>query len=197
MAWYDDWFFEIVHALNLHKPPLSSVFLIFISIFITFFSATVTKLLINSNELNRFRSLQKEFNERKSKAIKDKDPKLWITVKYHEADMTEIQQSMMVKQLIPQIVISFTFIAFFGILRRSMGDESLNLTPDRGGIVAVLPFKIPSTFPLIGGWFSQYALDPNLSAAGFGFWYFLSAIFTSFLLNRIFGIDPRRQMGMG
>ncbi|RMG26956.1 MAG: DUF106 domain-containing protein [Methanobacteriota archaeon] len=196
MAWYDDWFFEIVHALNLHKPPLSSIFLIFVSIFISFFSAGVTRLLINTKELNRLQTLLKEFNERKSKAIREKDPKLWISVKYHEADMTEVQQSMMMKQIIPQIIISVTFIVFFGILRRSMGDPSLNLTPDRGGIVAILPFRIPSSIPLIGGWFSQYANDPNLSAAGFGFWYFLSAIFTSFLLTRIFGINPRRQMGM-
>ncbi len=196
MAWYDDWFFEIVHALNFHKPPLSSIFLVLVSIFITYFSGFVSNLLINSKEIKRLQQMQKEFNDRKSEAIGKKDPKLWITVKYHEAGMVEIQQQMTMKQLLPQLVISFFFIIFFGILRKSMGDPSLNAEPDRGGIVAVLPFHIPRSFPLIGNWFSSYVMDPNLSAAGFGFWYFLSAIFTSFLLSRIFGVDPRRKMGL-
>ncbi len=195
MAWYDDALILVVHTLHLHKPPLAPIFLILVSVFINYLSGLITKLLVNQRELERYRKILMDFNQKKSKAMSEQDPKLWIAVKYYEMDMTEIQQQMMFKQMIPQLVMSGVFIGIFGLLRRIMGDGSLNLTPDRGGIVAVLPFKIPESTPIIGDWFSLYALDPTLSAAGFGFMYFMSAIFTSFILNRIFGVNPRQTMG--
>ena len=67
------------------------------------------------------------------------------------------------------------------------------------GVTAVLPFQVPEWFPLIGSWFSPFSADPNLSVAGFGFWYFLSAIVTSTLVQKLFGINisGMKNPGMG
>lgn len=195
MAWYDDWFIELVQMLNLNRPPLSTVFLILVSVGVTYFSAGVTNLLTNAKEMNRINDIIAEHAANKKKAIQEKDAKLWIKVKHNEDTITEIQSSITMKRMLPQIVVIGTFAVIFGVLHRAMGILEYNNTPNRGKVLAVLPFYVSKNIPLIGNWFSEYAGNTHLSVAGFGVWYFLSAIVTSVILSKGFGVNPRANMG--
>ena len=74
------------------------------------------------------------------------------------------------------------------------GNALCTETSDSCGGVAVLPFNAIDA-PLIGGWFSPYVLDPSISIAGFGFWYFLTAVVTSNFFLKVLGINLRGMQG--
>ncbi len=185
---------DLIVNLNLHQPPLAMIFLIFVSVFITYLSAWLTKLFVNQEEMKRINKILMDHEEFKKEVRETQNPKLYVKLKYNETRIQEINQRMAMKRIVPQLMITIPFFIIFGFLRGVMGNPALNLTPDRGGIVSVMPFGVPSSFPLIGGWFSQYMFLPELSAAGFGSMYFLSAVVTSTLLLRIFGVNPRGDM---
>jgi len=182
---------DIILNLHLHEPPYAMIFLIFVSVFITYLSAWLTKLFLNEEEMKRINETVSKHQKLKSEVLEKQDPKLFVKLKYNETRIQQINQSMAMKRIIPQLMVTVPFFIIFGFLRNVMGNSSLNLTPDRGGIVAVLPFGVPISFPLIGGWFSQYIALPAISVAGFGSMYLLSASVTSTLLSKILGLNPR------
>ena len=186
-----DFLHDIIVNLNLHQPPLAMIFLIFVSVFISYLSAWLTKLFVNQEEMKRINEIIGAHEKLKSEVRETQNPKLFVKLKYNETRIQEINQRMAMKRIVPQLMVTIPFFIIFGFLRGVMGNKDLNLTPDRGGIVSVLPFGVSPSFPLIGSWFSSFKYLPDLSAAGFGSMYFLSAIVTSTVLLRIFGVNPR------
>jgi uncharacterized membrane protein (DUF106 family) len=191
VSWYDDWFVQIIQTLNFHKPPLAMIFLVLVAVGVTFFSIGMSKLLVNMKEIERLSYIKIQHDKERDEAIRDNDGKKWIRVKYRESYIQQVQRDMMMKRMVPQFVIIIPFILIFTTLRGAMGIFELNATPDRGGILAVLPFKVHSWYPIIGGWFSELSVDNALSVAGFGSIYFLTAIFTTMLLTKVIGINPK------
>ncbi len=190
-----EWLHDFIILIGWNRPPWASFFLVLVIVLITILSNWLTKLLVNQRDLNRYTTVTNQFKGMQSALSKTKDPKLWVEIKNRSKSIDELNQRFMFKRLIPQVVISGMYIFVFSFFRGVMGDPTLNLTPARGGVVAILPFQIPSWIPFIGGWFSQYALDPRLSVAGFGSWYLIAAMFTSsVLLPRIFGYQAQRMM---
>ena len=187
--WYNAWFVNLVKGSAITHPPIAAFFLVIISIFTSLLSAFVTRKLVDMEELNKFQKQINRHNKLKNKARDTADKLLWAKVQSKDKRITELQQKIMMKRMLPQLFLSLPFIAIFTTLRGSIGDRYLNLTPDRGGVVAVFPFQIPSWFPLFGGWVSRYISLTELSAVGFGFMYFLSAIVSSTLIQKIFGIN--------
>ncbi|RMG37595.1 MAG: DUF106 domain-containing protein [Methanobacteriota archaeon] len=189
-SWYNRWVLDVVSEDSFWvRPPGSAIILVFVSMASSLVSAFLTRKLLDMEEMNRIRKQIQDHQKLKKRAMETADKKLWQKVQAKDNHINTLQQKMMLKQMLPQLVLFLPLIAIFTTLRLVMGDFSLNLTPDRGAIVAVLPFRIFPQTPLIGKWFSQYVEDPNLSAAGFGFWYFLSAIMSSAIIQRVLGIN--------
>ena len=188
-AWYSAWFIDLAKGSSITHPPAAAFFLVVISIFTSLLSAFVTRKLVNLEELNKYQKQISKHNKLKNKARETADKQLWTRVQARDKRISGLQQKIMMKRMLPQLFLSLPFIAIFTTLRGVMGDKYLNLIPDRGGIVAVLPFQFPEWIFFIGGWFSRYVSIPEISAAGFGFMYFLSAIISSTLIQRIFGIN--------
>lgn len=189
-SWYNSWVLDVVSEDSFWvRPPGSTIILVFVSMGSSLLSAFLTRKLLDMDEMTRIRKQIQDHQKLKKKAMETADKKLWQKVQAKDSQINMMQQKMMLKQMLPQFVLFLPLIAIFTTLRLVMGDFSLNLTPDRGAIVAVLPFRIFPQTPFIGRWFSQYVHDPNLSAAGFGFWYFLSAITSSAIIQRVLGIN--------
>ena len=105
-----------------------------------------------------------------------------------------MQQKSMMTRMLPMLVTYGPIIYIFTTLRvtfqhpTNVGlNGNLACENSCGGVV-VLPFDW-SGF----SWFSPYANDLNLSIAGYGFWYFISAIVTSSVFLRILGINLSRN----
>lgn len=190
MSWYNDWFISVVQFLGLHEPPFALLFLVLVSIAITFFSAGMNRILLNVDEIQEITNVLNKHNVEKREALSEKDPKKWIRVKYREPQVQQIQQSLALKRMIPQFIIILPFFIIFATLRDTLGIPIYNATPDRGAILAILPFKAEG-LPLIGGWFSEFAFDAGLSVMGFGTAYFLTAVVTSTMITKLLGFNPR------
>ncbi len=185
-------------------PALSTILLLLVSLIVSSFSGLVNRAVLDMEELADNSKKMQEHQKRKKLARETADKKLWISVKRNEENFLELQRKTMTKRMVPSLFTMLPLIFVFQTLRstfqqddnreyNSCYDASLPDPTDHcdrsSGVVAVLPFKVSKDIPLISGWFSTLNGDSNLSVAGFGFWYFLSAIVLSTLLQRIFGIN--------
>ena len=178
-------------------PPHSTIFFIFVSIFISLLSNLLYRLVLDLDQVNRDNMMLREHQMKKKQAMSTQDAKLWIRVKRDDKRITELQQKSTMRGMLPMLLTYAPFIFIFTTLRATFQAEDNVLlngygaacTPSCGG-VAVLPFNAIDA-PLVGGWFSPYALDPSISIAGFGFWYFLTAIVTSNFFLKVLGVNLR------
>lgn len=178
-------------------PGYSTLLLLFVSLIVSAFSGFVNRAVLDMEELADNSKKMAEHQKRKKLARETADKKLWISVKRNEEQFLELQRSTMTKRMLPSLFTMLPLIFVFQTLRSTFQTDDnrvLNTCyPDncdsRAGVVGVLPFRVSRDIPLIGKWFSHYSTDPNLSVAGFGFWYFLSAIVLSTILQRVFGIN--------
>ncbi|MHA2253798.1 MAG: EMC3/TMCO1 family protein [Candidatus Kariarchaeaceae archaeon] len=183
---------------GLSVPPAAVVVLLFVSLVISSFSGFVTRTFIDMDKMTKDTQEMMEHQKNKRIAMETEDKKLWIRVKRNEGRFLELQKSTTMARMIPSFITIGPFIFLFQTLRKAFQETEnktlnecyLDGNCDRSsGVVALLPFKVSDDFPFIAGWFSKYSGDAGLSVAGFGFWYFLSAVVLSTLLQRIFGIN--------
>ncbi len=201
--------FLLEHDLTL--PPWNVIFLIAVSVTVSSLSGLISKKLIDMEELNRSNEIIQQHNKRKKKAKETADKKLWEAVEKKDKRVQDLQRSIMTKRMMPSFITFGPIIFVFSTLRaafQSKANTDLNLWSANGnitctnscGVVSVMPFKIPEWMPIVGKWFSPYVNDPSVSVAGFGFFYFLTAITASTLIQKIFGINltgmQNNQLGM-
>ena len=200
MGLFDDvrnWISDSVHEYNLHEPPYSIIFLVIVSITISTLSALVTKKTVDLDAANKnFKEIQ-EFNRQKKVAMETADRKLWIQVQRKQEYIQGLQLETMLKRMRPMLFTMIPFILIFSTLRGVMGG-------DTAGELAILPFKINTSIPLIGRVPIDVCGDngssdvtghqdwtSNNSAAGFSFIYFLSAVSIGSLVQRFLGVSTQ------
>ncbi|MCH8906107.1 MAG: DUF106 domain-containing protein [Candidatus Heimdallarchaeota archaeon] len=177
------------------EPAQSTILLVIVSLIVSSISGLVNRAIIDMEKLNNNTQEMQAHQKRKKKAMETADKKLWISVKRNEDRFTELQRSTMTTRMLPSLVTFGPIIFVFTTLRAAFQkpiNVALNGDPtcsNSCGVIAVLPFRVSRSIPLIGNWFSPYVQDVALSVAGFGFWYFLSAVVVSSLLQRLFGIN--------
>ncbi len=190
---------EFLISTGATLPPYSTIFFIFVSIFISLLSNVLYRLVLDLDQVNRDNAMLREHQTKKKLAMSTQDPKLWIRVKRDDKRITELQQKSTMRGMLPMLLTYGPFIFIFTTLRETF-QHSLNLALNGNaacvenstscGGVAVLPFNAIDA-PLIGSWFSPYFHDPTISIAGFGFWYFLTAIVTSNFFLKVLGVNLR------
>ena len=182
-------------STGLTVPAGSTIILFLISGLLAGFSGIVNRWLLDMEKMAQQNKEMAEHQRKKKLARETGDKKMWIRVKRNEERFLELQRNSMTTRMVPQLLTIGPLIFMFGTLRSTF-QEAKNIAlngrtscTSSCGVLAVLPFRISRSIPLIGKWFSPYINDPNLSVAGFGTWYFLSAISLSTILQKIFGIN--------
>ncbi|MCY3413800.1 MAG: DUF106 domain-containing protein [Candidatus Heimdallarchaeota archaeon] len=212
MGFFDDLFGPIQLAIeqwlldtNLTMAPFNTVFLMLISLVVSSISGLATRLVIDMEDMEKKNQQIQTHNQRKKKAKETADKKLWQSVQKKDKLINDLQRSIMMKRMLPSLITFGPIIFTFNTLREAYQfNKNVALNGNAActsscGVVTVLPFKVPTWIPVIGNWFSPYAANPELSVTGFGFWYFLTAITTSMVLQKIFGINltGTQQQPMG
>jgi uncharacterized membrane protein (DUF106 family) len=188
--------------IGVTTPPWSAVFLLLVSMILSSITGGLNRVLLNMEELQEKSDEMKKHQDLKKKAMETADKKLWIRVKRNEERFLELQRETMMKRMLPSFITMGPFIFVFTTLREAFqqaenfalnlycndGSKVCDIPQTRDGALVVLPFR-SHDLPLLGSWFSPYTIDPSISVAGFGFWYFLSAIIVSTLVQRLFGIN--------
>lgn len=176
-------------------PAASTIVLVFVSLLVSAFSGAINRALMDMEKLAEQTKEMSEHQRKKKLARETADKKLWISVKRNEERFLELQKSTMMSRMVPQLLTFGPLIFMFTTLRSAFQTpDNIALNGNAScsnscGVLAVLPFRISRGIPLIGKWFSPWVSDAGFSVAGFGTWYFLSAICVSTVLQRLFGIN--------
>ncbi len=195
---------EWLWSVGATNPPFSSIFFIFVTLFMSLISNALNHLLIDMKTMSKEADILARHQKDKKEAMRSGDTRLWIKVQRQEPMIQELQQKSMMTKLLPQIITYGPIIFIFTTLRLAFqaeintdmnlwGPNGTNTCTNSCGGVVVFPFRIPDNFPIFGKWTSPYSQDPDVSIAGYGFWYFISAIATSTFFQKVLGINLSRN----
>jgi len=177
MAW-----FQIVFQV-VQTPPLSGLFIMGVSVFVSTLSNLAMRRFTDMRRLNRYQAEIKQFQEMEKEAKKTQNEKLMKKVKRRKAYIDRIQREQMTTRCKPSLIFLIPFMLIFTVLRGFYAWPAEVGGGDR--IVAILPFNIQSVLPFLEGMIGM------TTVAGFGmtYWgfYFLVGLGMSSILQRIMG----------
>ena len=195
-------------------PPGSMFFILIMSVIVAVISTGLTKLLVDTDELNRKQVLIKAHQEEKAKIIElaeiDADRYHKARKRWERKDvmLKQTQQRMALQRLKPTCVTCVPMIVIFGIIRVWFLNAPVALTAMNAWDV-----------PLLGDFIHAFTIDPATGAQtdsswtamfyghqvgvtidmgwiNFTTWYFLCSLGINTLLQRILGIQTQATGGM-
>ena len=184
--------------MSLLTPPDSMFFILFLSLIVALVSVALTKLLVDTEELQRKQKQIKAHQEEKKKIIElaeidvekyRKQRKRW---ERREEMLKKTQQGMAMQRLKPTCITFLPMIIIFIILNVYVyGRTAVAYTPMSPDLYGVLRFFTQNAMVNPG------SKDPNESRAlVFTGWYFICSLGINTLLQRLFKLQTQASGGM-
>jgi uncharacterized membrane protein (DUF106 family) len=195
-------------------PPGSMFFILILSIIVALISTGLTKLLTDTDEMNRKQMLVKAHQEEKAKIIElsdvdvDKYRKARKRWERKEAMLKQTQQRMALQRLKPSCITCIPMIVIFGIIRTWFENGPIALTamnawdvPLLGDFVRAFTIDPVSGAGTAPAWTSlfygtQVGVTVDMGWVNFTTWYFICSLGLNTLLQRILGIQTQASGGM-
>ncbi|MBY8985865.1 MAG: DUF106 domain-containing protein [Candidatus Lokiarchaeota archaeon] len=171
----------------LATPPVSMLFVLMLATLTALISASLTKLLVDTDEIERKQRQIKGHEEEKEKIIElaEVDPERYRKHKKKwerkEAMLKQSQQKMSLQRLKPTCITFLPMIIIFGVLNTIFSGAQVALSPMHANDV-----------PLIGNFISAGPIWINFTA-----WYFLCSLGINTLVQRILKLQTQASGGMG
>jgi len=188
-------------------PPGSMLFILFISTLIALISAGLTKLLVDTEELERKQTQIKDHQEEKEKIIDlaevDVERYRKMRKRWERKDtmIQKTQQKIGLQRLKPTCITFLPMIIFFAVIRGIYGNDPVALTPMNandvpfiGSILAgttnrvllwtLYAYNVPGTIGINAGWI------------GFTGWYFLCSLGMNTIVQRLLKLQTQASGGM-
>jgi len=168
-------------------PPISMFFVFILASITALISASLTKWLVDTEELERKQRQVKGHEEEKEKIINLAEVD---TERYHkqrkrwerkEGMLKKSQQKMSLQRLKPTCITFLPMMIIFGILNTIFSGKIIALSPMHANDV-----------PLIGNFISAGPIWINFTA-----WYFLCSLGINTLVQRILKLQTQASGGMG
>ncbi|MFX1378085.1 MAG: EMC3/TMCO1 family protein [Promethearchaeota archaeon] len=169
------------------RPPGSMLFVILLALTTALISAGLTKLLVDSEEINRKQKQIKSHEEDKEKiiALAEIDPERYRKARKKwerkDAMFKQSQQRMSLQRMKPTCITFLPMIIIFGIVNTMFAGKPVAMSPMNANDV-----------PLIGGFIAAGNLFINFTA-----WYFLCSLGFNTLVQRILKLQSQASGGMG
>ena len=169
-------------------PPISMFFVLILASITALISASLTKWLVDTDEIERKQKQIKGHEEEKEKIIDlaEVDPERYRKHKKKwerkEAMLKQSQQKMSLQRLKPTCITFLPMIIIFGVLNTIFSGAEVALSPMHANDV-----------PLIGGFISA----PNSIWINFTAWYFLCSLGINTLIQRLLKLQTQASGGMG
>jgi len=157
---------------SLQVIPVSTVFILLLSIALSFVTSLANRLLTNQNQLRIWRREVAEWTAEFNKARKSGDKKLLAKVKKKQPEITKIQSKMMWQSMKVSFIFMIPFFLLFSFLSSVYGVTAVAYIPDILSSGAWIPL------PLY-------------------FWYLLCSFLFGTLFARILGLAVTTMGGMG
>ncbi len=195
-SWWDGF------LLSVKYPPGSLWFILVISIFVSFLSTALNKLLIDQAALEEKQKVIKEHMTKKKylSELAEKDPKRYAKEyrawKKVDPSINKMQQKMSLERLKPMCVTFLPIILFFTLLRNFYSVDGV-FTP-----VAKPPMNPWDLFyvgPMMHASFKSTIRDIPVSEGWINFtaYYFLCSLAMSTFIQKIMGVQRPDQAGGG
>jgi uncharacterized membrane protein (DUF106 family) len=168
-------------------PPISMFFVFILASITALISASLTKWLVDTEELERKQRQVKGHEEEKEKIIDlaEVDPERYGKQRKRwerkEQMLKKSQQKMSLQRLKPTCITFLPMMIIFGVLNTIFSGKPIALSPMHANDV-----------PLIGGFISAGAVWINFTA-----WYFLCSLGINTLVQRLLKLQTQASGGMG
>ncbi|MHA1689154.1 MAG: EMC3/TMCO1 family protein [Promethearchaeota archaeon] len=188
-------------------PPGSMIFTLLLSLVTALISTLLTKLLVDTKEIERKQKQIKEHNEEKEKIIKlaEIDPERYRKKRkrWEKKDemMKQLQQSMAMSRLKPTLIIFIPMIIIFSILNSTFGRDPIACPPMNPWDVPLINnFAMAYTNSVVQ-WTEQVYGTPIQINQRYGWinftaWYFLCSLGINTLIQRILKLQTQASGGM-
>jgi len=193
-------------------PPGSMIFIILLAITTALISTSLTKWLVDTDEINRKQVIKKAHDEKKAKIIEiaDIDPvryrqlrKRWERL---ETMIKQSQQKASLKRMLPSCITFIPMIIIFSVVRGLFGESNpvalspmnANDLPLLGPMMAGWTYDSPEWTALVYGYVKKidqmpWAKDGWINFTG---WYFLCSFGINTLIQRLLKLQTQAQGGM-
>ena len=168
-------------------PPISMFFVFILASITALISASLTKWLVDTEELERNQRQVKGHEEEKEKIIDlaEVDPERYGKQRKRwerkEQMLKKSQQKMSLQRLKPTCITFLPMMIIFGVLNTIFSGKPIALSPMHANDV-----------PLIGNFISAGAVWINFTA-----WYFLCSLGINTLVQRLLKLQTQASGGMG
>ena len=168
-------------------PPISMFFVFILASITALISASLTKWLVDTEELERKQRQVKGHEEEKEKIIDlaEVDPERYTKQRKRwerkEQMLKKSQQKMSLQRLKPTCITFLPMMIIFGVLNTIFSGKPIALSPMHANDV-----------PLIGNFISAGAVWINFTA-----WYFLCSLGINTLVQRLLKLQTQASGGMG
>jgi uncharacterized membrane protein (DUF106 family) len=169
------------------NPPGSMIFVLLLAIATALISTLLTKLLVDTEEINRKQVQIKAHEEEKQKIIDlaEVDPERYRKARKRwerkQAMFKQTQQKMSLQRMKPSCITFLPMIIIFGIVNTMLAGRAIAISPMNANDV-----------PLIGGIIAAGNVSINFTA-----WYFLCSLGINTLVQRIMKLQTQASGGMG
>lgn len=188
-------------------PPGSMIFIFLLSLMVSSVSTLLTKLLVDTDEINRKQKLMKAHQEQKKKIIelaetnRDKYIKEKKSWEKRDAFIKKMQQGMAFSRLKPTCLTFLPMIIIFGFLRTIFLNNPVACPPMNPWDVPMLEGFVMADADQVYQWTEAVYgraidIDKHHGWINFTSFYFLCSLGTSTLLQRLLKIQTQASGGM-
>ena len=173
------------------QPPLSSIFILIVSFFISLGSTLVSRYMIDVDRLAVLTRETKKHNKLRMQSMKTADTKLKLKYEKNADKMKKLQSELTMMRMKPLLItmlpLMLFFVVFSGLYRptiSSVGEVTAGRLP------AVIPYSLPTDFILhignntyVEGWGNVFVPD-------YIWWYFGGSITFGSIFQKLAGLQP-------
>ncbi len=171
------------------QPPLSSIFILLIAFLVSLFSTLISRLLIDTEKLQRLTRETKKYNQLRMQMLKTADTKLKLKYERNADRMRKMQSELTMMNLKPLLITFVPMIIFFAVFSNYYDPKFVDGIPT-AAIPAVIPFSLPEQL--------LFAIGKNTSLQGWGnvfvpyyvWWYFGGSLAFSSIMRKLSGLQP-------
>ena len=162
-------------------PPLSSIFILIVSFFVSLGSTLVSRYMIDVDRLAVLTRETKKHNKLRMQSMKTADTKLKLKYEKNADKMKKMQSELTMMRMKPLLItmlpLMLFFVTFSGYYRA-------------GRLPAVIPYSLPTDFILhigdntfVEGWGNVFVPD-------YIWWYFGGSITFGSIFQKLAGLQP-------
>ena len=192
----------------LSYPPGSTIFIILLATTTALISTGLTKLLVDTDEINRKQVIKKAHDEEKEKIIEvaDIDPERYkkLRKRWERLDtmIKQSQQKLALKRMLPSCITFVPMIIIFSVVRGFFGAANpVALSPMNANDLPLIGSMMTGLTTVDSDWiYLVYGDYRDITVAqgwiNFTAWYFLCSFGINTLVQRLLKLQTQAQGGM-